>query len=212
LLYGAAAAFPPQATAVSLKNFAAAWAALKGRPGLRGLSRLLSHKVRRGLRRHIESVRGAAVLPEERGEGPFRLLLPPCGRRLWRACGAATRPRGRGEPGPPSGGGLAGSKSIGGLRRCSSTTKCASATLKTGQKAIPGSSLSGDGRRMRSALGSQRLRPYRPCEMFSTSDSSTTTRSGPAPRSDTFRPENIWGRLSLLTNQNLKSLLRLSRT
>jgi hypothetical protein len=85
---------------------------------------------------------------------------------------------------------------------------------ENGAKGIPtavGTSRSGGGRRLRSALGSQRPRPCRPCEPSSTSGSGTTTRTDDTPQSGTFHPENISGKLSILSNQNHKSLLRLSR-
>ena len=61
------------------------------------------------------------------------------------------------------------------------------------------------------SLGSRKPRPCQHCEPSLTSGSSATTRTDDTPRSDRFHPENISGRLSLLMNQNLKSLLRLSR-
>ena len=81
---------------------------------------------------------------------------------------------------------------------------------ENGRKAIPGSSPSGGGRRLRSALGSRKLRPYPRCEASLTSASGTTTGSDGTPRSGISHPENISGRLSILSNQNLRSLLRLN--
>ena len=60
------------------------------------------------------------------------------------------------------------------------------------------------------AHGLWKPRPYQRCKASLTSGSGTTTRSGDTPRSGTSRPENISGKLSILSNQNLKSLLRLA--
>jgi hypothetical protein len=80
-----------------------------------------------------------------------------------------------------------------------------------GDPRSPGSNRSGAEPKPRLAHGSLRPRPCQGCETFSTSAFSTTTESGDTPRSATFHPENISDRLSILSNQNLKSLLRLSR-
>jgi transposase InsO family protein len=98
-----------------------------------------------------------------------------------------------------------------GLRVSYSENGARERSTRTEQKAIPGLNRCGDGRRPRSAHGSQRPRPCRHCEPSLTSGSGITARSDDILRSGRFRPGNILIKLSILSSQNPKSLLCLSR-